>query len=64
MAECLVAIDRITDDAVQARDEITAIDLVLAGEGLDMASEMHDASITAYERSQPRQNMVDRERYP
>jgi hypothetical protein len=64
MAECSVAIDQITDDAVHAKDEITATDLVLEGEGLDMASETHDASVTAYERSKPRQNIVDRERYP
>jgi hypothetical protein len=35
MAECSVAIDQITDDAVHAKDEITATDLVLEGEGLE-----------------------------
>jgi hypothetical protein len=51
MAEFIVAIDQITYYAVQAEDEGTAIDLVLEGEGLEIASETRDASITAYERS-------------
>ena len=51
MAEFIVAVDQITYYAVQAADEITAIDLVLEGGGLEIASETRDASITAYESS-------------
>jgi hypothetical protein len=56
MAEFIVAIDHITYYAVQAEDEVTAIDLALEGEGLEIASETRDAYITAYERSEPRQH--------
>ncbi len=56
MAEFIVAIDQITYYAVQAQDEITAIDLVLEGEGLEIASETRDAFITAYERSHSRRH--------
>jgi hypothetical protein len=51
MVEFIVAIDHITYYAVQAKDEITAIDLVLGGEWLEIASETRDAYITAYESS-------------
>jgi hypothetical protein len=56
MPEFVVAVDQITYYAVQAEDEVTAIDRVLEGEGEAMASETRDASISAYEheRSDPR----------
>jgi hypothetical protein len=54
MAECIVAIDHITYYAVQAEDEVTAIDLVLEGEGLEISSETRDASITEYQSSDSR----------
>jgi hypothetical protein len=54
MAEFIVAVDHITYYAVQAEDEVTAIDLVLEDQGLEMASETRDVSITEYERSTPR----------
>jgi hypothetical protein len=43
------AIDPMTDDGVQAEDEVTAIDLVLAGQGLEIDSERRHASISASE---------------
>jgi hypothetical protein len=51
MAEFIVAIDHITYYAVQAEDEVTAIDLVLAGEGEEISSETRDAYITEYQRA-------------
>jgi hypothetical protein len=36
MAEFIVAVDHITYYAVQAEDEVTAIDLVLEGQGLEI----------------------------
>ena len=54
MAEFIVAIDHITYYAVQAEDEVTAIDLVLEGEGEEISSETRDAYIAEYERSNPR----------
>ena len=51
MPEFVVAIDHITYYAVQAEDEVTAIDLVLEGGGLEIASETCDASITEYDSS-------------
>ena len=51
MPEFMVAIDHITYYAVQAEDEVTAIDLVLEGQGLEISSETRDASITEYESS-------------
>jgi hypothetical protein len=56
MPEFIVAIDHITYYAVQAEDEVTAIDRVLEGEGQEIASETRDAYISAYEResSDPR----------
>ena len=55
MPEFVVAIDQITYYAVQAEDEVTAIDLVLEGEGQVIASETRDAYISQYEheRSDP-----------
>jgi hypothetical protein len=56
MPEFVVAIDHITYYAVQARDEVTAIDLVLEGEGEEISSETRDASISAYESTNPRRH--------
>jgi hypothetical protein len=56
MAQFIVAVDHITYYAVQAKDEVTAIDLVLEGEGLEISSETRDASITEYELSTPRRH--------
>jgi hypothetical protein len=56
MPEFMVAIDRVTYYAVQAEDEVTAIDLVLEGEGFEIASETRDASITEYQSSDPRRH--------
>jgi hypothetical protein len=54
MPEFMVAIDHITYYAVQAEDEITAIDLALEGQGLEIDSETRDAYISAYQSSEPR----------
>jgi hypothetical protein len=54
MPEFMVAIDHITYYAVQAEDEVTAIDLVLEGQGLEISSEKRDAYISEYEHSDPR----------
>jgi hypothetical protein len=54
MPEFIVAIDQITYYAVQAADEVTAIDLVLEGQGLEIASETRDAYISEYEYSDTR----------
>jgi hypothetical protein len=54
MTEFIVAIDHITYYAVQAEDEVTAIDLVLEDQGLEISSETRDAYITEYEHSEPR----------
>jgi hypothetical protein len=51
MPEFIVAIDHITYYAVQAADEVTAIDLVLEGEGEEISSETRDAYISEYQRS-------------
>lgn len=51
MSEFIVAIDHITYYAVQAEDEVTAIDLVLEGEGEEISSETRDAYITEYQSS-------------
>jgi hypothetical protein len=50
MAECIVTIDHITYDTVQAEDEITAIDLALEGQGVEVTSEMRDAYIIEDQR--------------
>jgi hypothetical protein len=50
MAEFIVAIDRITYYAVQAEDEVTAIDLALEGQGHEVTSDTRDAYISAYQR--------------
>jgi hypothetical protein len=46
MTEFIVAIDHISYYAVQAEDEVTAIDLVLEGRGEAIASETRDAYIS------------------
>ena len=51
MPEFIVAIDHITYYAVQAEDEVTAIDLVLEGQGLEVDSETRDAYIAEYQGS-------------
>jgi hypothetical protein len=63
MAEFIVAIDHVTYYAVQAEDEVTAIDLVLEGQGLEIDSETRDAYISEYqhgdefERGDPRRHV-------
>jgi hypothetical protein len=52
MPEFMVAIDHITYYAVQAKDEVSAIDLVLEGEGEEISSETRDAYITEYQSSE------------
>jgi hypothetical protein len=54
MPEFMVAIDHITYYAVQAEDEVTAIDLVLEGQGFEIHSETRDAYISEYEYSDTR----------
>ena len=49
MPEFMVAIDHITYYAVQAEDGVTAIDLVLEGQGLEISSETRDAYISEYQ---------------
>ena len=53
MPEFMVAIDHMTYYAVQAEDEVTAIDLVLEGKGLEISSETRDVYISEYESSEP-----------
>jgi hypothetical protein len=50
MAEFIVAIDRITYYAVQAEDEVTAIDLALEGQGEEVTADTRDAYISEYQR--------------
>jgi hypothetical protein len=54
MPEFVVAIDHITYYAVQAKDEVTAIDLALEGQGLEIDSETRDAYISEFQSSDPR----------
>jgi hypothetical protein len=56
MPEFIVAIDHITYYAVQAEDEVTAIDLVLEGQGEEVSSDTRDAYITEYQSSDPRRD--------
>jgi hypothetical protein len=56
MPEFIVAIDHITYYAVQAEDEVTAIDLVLEGQGEEISSDTRDAYITEYQSSDPRRD--------
>jgi hypothetical protein len=54
MPEFLVAIDHLTYYAVQAGDDVTAIDLALEGQELEIDSETRDASISDYQSIEPR----------
>ena len=54
MTEFMVAIDHLTYYAVQAEDEVTAIDLALEGQGLEIDSETRDAYMSDYEYSDTR----------
>jgi hypothetical protein len=56
MAEFIVAVDHITYYAVQAEDEVTAIDLVLEEQGREISSETRDAAMTEYERRESRRH--------
>ena len=56
MPEFIVAIDHITYYAVQAEDEVTAIDLVLEDQGVEISSETRDAYITEYESRNSRRH--------
>ena len=58
MAEFIVAIDHITYYAVRAADEVTAIDLVLEGEGEEIASETRDAYITEVSEQRPQRRLT------
>jgi hypothetical protein len=49
MAEFIVAIDRITYYAVEAEDEVTAIDLALDGQGEEVTADTRDAYISEYQ---------------
>ena len=51
MPEFMVAIDHITYYAVSAENEMTAIDLVLEGQGLEVDSETRDAYVSTYQSS-------------
>jgi hypothetical protein len=57
MPEFIVAIDHITYYAVQAKNEITAIDLALEGQGLEIESETRDAYISTFESSESHPRM-------
>ena len=56
MPEFIVAIDHITYYAIEAEDEVTAIDLVLEGQGEEVSSDTRDAYITEYQSSDPRRD--------
>ena len=56
MPEFIVAIDHITYYAIQAEDAVTAIDLVLEGQGEEVSSDTRDAYITEYQSSDPRRD--------
>ena len=56
MPEFIVAIDHVTYYAIQAEDEVTAIDLVLEGQGEEVSSDTRDAYITEYQSSDPRRD--------
>ena len=67
MPEFIVAIDHITYYAVQAADEVTAIDLALEGEGLEISSETRDAYIAespSTERDHTPEPWMDRLKNP
>jgi hypothetical protein len=54
MPEFIVAIDHITYYAVQAEDEVAAIDRALEGEGLEIDCETRDAYISEIQSGDPR----------
>ena len=56
MPEYIVAIDHITYYAIEAEDEVAAIDLVLEGQGEEVSSDTRDAYITEYQSSDPRRD--------
>jgi hypothetical protein len=56
MPEFIVAIDHITYYAIEAEDEVAAIDLVLEGQGEEVSSDTRDAYITEYQSSDPRRD--------
>jgi hypothetical protein len=56
MPEFIVAIDHITYYAIQAEDEVTAIDLVLEGQGEEVSSDTRDAYITESQSSDLRRD--------
>jgi hypothetical protein len=56
MPEFVVAIDHITYYAIQAEDEVTAIDLVLEGQGEEVSSDTRDAYVTEYQSSDLRRD--------
>jgi len=56
MPEFIVAIDHITYYAVQADDEVTAIDLVLEGQGEEVSSDTRDVYVTEYQNSEPQRD--------
>jgi hypothetical protein len=58
MPEFMVALDQITYYAVEAADDVTAIDLVLEGQGLEISSETRDAYISEYQ-SEPLDHTPD-----
>jgi hypothetical protein len=50
MAGFIVAMDRMTYYAIQAEDEVTAIELALDGQGQEIAAETRDAYISDDQR--------------
>jgi hypothetical protein len=46
MPEGMVAIDQMPDGAVQAEEDVMAIERVLEGQGREMSSETRDASMS------------------
>jgi hypothetical protein len=63
MTQFIVAIDRITYYAVQAEDEVTAIDLALEGQGEEVTADTRDAYISEYQ-GERRDPMPRRRRLP
>jgi hypothetical protein len=49
MPECIVAIDRVTYDTVQAKDEEAAIDLALGGQGKEITADTRNPDISEYQ---------------
>jgi hypothetical protein len=57
MPEFFVAIDHLTSYAVQAEDEVSAIDLALEGQGIKMDSETRDSYISDYQKLELRREV-------